>query len=528
MGKTKIEKFIPEEGGTLGVTEINEEGGGLVAVQGDLFNETDTEEQIELLKALALSNVLLLLDEYLKFKEEVEFATPQFSPILRKTYNVEDINSIIDNLVKIREGLLNPKEEYFLPGKREKYYAWIRLVHKETLNFIDEYNEKEAQKDKDYKILTDPITKERRVLQFKSENATLTKDPLTDIGEKTSTIDRAYQEIRKISERPHPSNIRISKDLMETQIRSVGDTLEYLTPEDKAQVHKYQEKGKLLAGSLEGLSGGSAYLKSFTIALAQTLNEQSKYYQTEEDYSGVPENLIPDMFGEGVEVASKEKEITQVVKRGQKIEILKETRKYPLILVSYEDLASKMRGRGKQKGGKDSEYIREYIDKLSGKQYLFDGGRDPKSGGKYFYGLPFLQREIFIYRGSKEVGCLLRLTPQFSKTLRGYTSLRSDTIQLLGGGNQKEITMALLDLLLYVRGAGGGYTWKKNKEELLSAVGGGKTYSGRPGKRETDFQNAVKKIKDTELITDYKEETSPSGDKISVFKFNPDYSKERD
>ena len=117
------------------------------------------------------------------------------------------------------------------------------------------------------------------------------------------TIDKAWRELQSISKKPHPENIRISKDLIDTQTHSVGDTLEYIQdPKVKADILKKQAEGKLLAGTLEGLSGGSAYLKSFTIALAHTLNEQSKYYKTEEDYSGVPRDLITDIFGEDVEI----------------------------------------------------------------------------------------------------------------------------------------------------------------------------------------------------------------------------------
>lgn len=338
------------------------------------------------------------------------------------------------------------------------------------------------------------------------------------------TIDKAWRELQSISKKPRPENIRISKDLIDTQTHSVGDTLEYIKdPKVKADILKKQAEGKLLAGTLEGLSGGSAYLKSFTIALAHTLNEQSKYYKTEEDYSGVPRDLIPDIFGEDVEI-QKEASLPVKIQRGERIEIRQEKRKFPYILVSYEDLASKMRGKGKKRGGKDSEYIREYIESLSGKVYLLDKGKDSR-GKQILVGVPFLVRELYIYREGREVGCLLRLNPQFSKTIRGYTSLRADTIQLIGGGRQKDITMSLLDLLLYVRGTDRGYTWRKNKESLLSQIATSTIYKGRPKRREEDFREAVQKCKDSGLITDYKEEESTWGEKVSVFKFNPYYSK---
>lgn len=338
------------------------------------------------------------------------------------------------------------------------------------------------------------------------------------------TIDKAWRELQSISKKPHPENIRISKDLIDTQTHSVGDTLEYIQdPKVKADILKKQAEGKLLAGTLEGLSGGSAYLKSFTIALAHTLNEQSKYYKTEEDYSGVPRDLIPDIFGEDVEI-QKEASLPVKIQRGERIEIRQEKRKFPYILVSYEDLATKMRGKGKKRGGKDSEYIREYIESLSGKVYLLDKGKDSR-GKQILVGVPFLVRELYIYREGREVGCLLRLNPQFSKTIRGYTSLRADTIQLIGGGRQKDITMSLLDLLLYVRGTDRGYIWRKNKDSLLSQIATSKRYLRQKGEREVDFREAVQKCKDSGLITDYQEEKSTTGETISVFRFNPYYSK---
>ena len=85
--------------------------------------------------------------------------------------------------------------------------------------------------------------------------------------------------------------------------------------------------------------------------------------------------------------------------------------------------------------------------------------------------------------------------------------------------------MNLLGLLLYVRGTDRGNTWKKNKRELLDKIGGGKTYSGRPGKREEHFKEAIQKVKDSYLILDYREEKNASGETISVFVYNPDYSK---
>ena len=376
---------------------------------------------------------------------------------------------------------------------------------------------------KAYQIDVDPRTGERILIEFKGAIQTPPQKESTN----------ALEELRKIARSPHPDKIQIPKDLMETQVHSVGDTLQYIKdPKVKEGIRKRQEKGELLAGTLEGLSGGGAYLKSFTIALSQTLNEQSKYYKTEEDLSGVPKDLIPDIFGEGVEVQRKDSPSLPVkVRKDGGIELQREPRQFPYILVSYEDLTRKMKGEGKTIGGRDIDYIRDYISELSGKQYLLSNGKDPRTGNLIVIGVPFLVKELIIYRGKegqslKEVGCLLRLSPQFSKSVRKYTLLRSDTIQRIGGGRQKDITMNLLDLLLYVRGTERGEEslWRKDKESLLAQIATSKRYVRQKAEMERDFQEAVQKVKDSLLILEYREERSPSG-LVSVFKFNPNYSK---
>lgn len=369
--------------------------------------------------------------------------------------------------------------------------------------------------EKYYRVEIDPRTGERILVEFKGERQTHSGSP----------SENALRELNKIAKSPHPEKIQIPKDLMEIQIHSVGDTLQYIKdPGIRDHIQTLQEKGRLLAGTLEGLSGGGAYLKSFTIALAQTLNEQSKYYKTEEDLSGIPKDLIPDIFGEGVEVQRKDSPSVpvKVRKDGGGIELQKESRKHPYILVSYEDLASKMRGEGKKRGGKDSEYIQDYISDLSGKQYLLANGNGA------IIGVPFIVKELTIYRekDGKEVGCLLRLSPQFSKSVRKYTLLRSDTIQRIGGGRQKDITMNLLDLLLYVRGTerGAEAIWRKDKESLLAQIATSKRYVRQKAEMERDFQEAIQKAKDSLLILEYREYKTYSG-VVSEFRFNPDYSK---
>jgi hypothetical protein len=377
--------------------------------------------------------------------------------------------------------------------------------------------------EKYYRVQTDPRTGERILIEFKGERQTPPQPESTN----------ALEELKKIAQSPHPDKIRIPKDLMETQVHSVGDTLQYIKDKKtKEEIQRLQDKGQLLAGTLEGLSGGGAYLKSFTIALAQTLNEQSKYYKTEEDLSGIPKDLIPDIFGEGVEVKRKDNPSLPVkVRKDGGIDLQRESRTHPYILVSYEDLARKMKGEGKTPGGTDISYIRDYISELSGKQYLLSNGINPRTGEYLIIGVPLIVKELTIYRGKegrgiKEVGCLLRLSPQFSKSVRKYTLLRSDTIQRIGGGRQRDITMNLLDLLLYVRGTerGAEAVWRKDKESLLAQIATSKRYVRQKAEMERDFQEAIQKAKDSLLILEYREYKTYSG-VVSEFRFNPNYSK---
>lgn len=330
---------------------------------------------------------------------------------------------------------------------------------------------------------------------------------------------------------------KIPRDLMETLSHSKGDTLKYIEdPEILNNIRERQTEGKLLAGTLEGLSQNTAYFKALTIALGQTLAEQSRLYNTEGSLTGVRE-IVEERFGSEVKVEEVRPLI--IKKKGGGVDI--ENRRPPYIFVFYEDLASKMRGgrkprggeidpEGKNKpsrGGKDAKIIREYLEELSHKQYLLDCGKD-KRGRQILTGVPFLIKVRSFYLDYKEVGCLVCLSPQYSATARGYVSLRPDIIQKLGGPHQKDITMALLDFLATAKGIEkGGKTLRKRKSELLDLIATGKNYKGRPGLREADFQEAVQKIMNTDLISRYTEEEGGTGEIMSVFYFNPNYTKGR-
>lgn len=356
------------------------------------------------------------------------------------------------------------------------------------------------------------INGKKRIIENKSEDY-------------SASALEAFEDLKKIEKSSKVGQTNIPKDLLETMISSKGDTCSLLQQDQGLNdeqkeiflkaIQKHQKQGKLLRGTMEGLAGGTAYFHIFIIALAQTLNEQSKFYKTEERGSGVPLDLVRKYTGQDVKLLSEE-EIP--VFRGGDV-VSKEIRAYPYVLLSYDAIAKKTKGTDKISGGRDSEFVREYIETLQNKEYLIWN----KGGG--IIGLPIIHREASLYneKTGKEVGCILRLSPQFSKTIRGYSGLRSDTIKRLGGGKQKDITMRLLDTLIYARGIGAEY--RRSKEALLSAIATGKRYERSKQKREEDFKEATQKMEDALIIIKYKEERGKGGEIQSVFVFNPDYSK---
>lgn len=477
---------LSELSNTISKNIINElEGPETLFPEGtSMGKDPETKEDYLLFSRTHIVSFILILHSL--NKEIKDMVINNASPVLRKKY--EEISRSTEEVIipALKESLDTLTGELSIETLKKRYEL-LRTIGDQILEVL-------SDKDKDYKVETLP-GKGKVLIEFKSE--------------RPETTSSAISELAKITKSSKPSQIQVSKDIWKSQIHSVGDTLSYIEDETtKKRIQALQKKGKLLAGTLEGLSGGSAQLKVFTIALARTLNEQSKYYKTEEDWSGVPKKLIPEIMGEDVEIEKKDSVI-----------IRNEKRPYPYILVSYEDMARKMSKNGKISGGKDIEYIKDYIEELSGKEYLLD------RGGNQIIGVRFLNKIMTIYtkdRGT-EVGCLLQLSPQFSRSMGGYTGLRSDTIQLLGGGKQKDITMDLFDLLIYYRGIPGG-VYRVPKKLLLSRYESKPTYLDRGSirrvKLEKDFQDSIEKIKGAKVITKYKEEKKPGGEVVSVFFFS--------
>jgi len=490
-----------------------------------LFPESPTLEEKEDYIIQRGVSLLRILQITLKLDREIQEVRDQVSPRLQtkcKEYR-HTTEIVLDSLSRVITKGYNGSIS--LEEAKDKYN------NTKDLDFA--LSDLLAEKEKYYKILD--IDGERKIIEFKSEP-------------KPSS---ALEEIQRITRDKHSQSgqVRVPKDLWESQLRNKtsGDVLTTLPDgETKRQIQTLQQKGKLLAGTLEGLSGGTAYLKVFTIALAKTLNEQSRYYKTDGDWSGVPKDLISDFVGD------------QVTIHREPVKIKGEDRHYPYILISYEDIAKKTSKTGKISGGKDAEFVRNYIngyrekitDEKTGrtkevfvpgikdKQYIIDLG-DNNLGG-----VPFLVNEMTIYTKDtgKEVGCICKLSPQFSKTIRGYSGLRSDTIQLLGGGKQKDITMDLIDTLVFNRGVHqrgrpeGEFAIRKT--QLLEKYRETPNYKGRPGKLEKDFREALQKAINAKLLLSgesktgglrgYREEKNPGGETLSIFVYNPDYLKGED
>ena len=378
--------------------------------------------------------------------------------------------------------------------------------------------------------------RKRAKFTFTSQESPETRDPLKDL-----------EEIRHTSK---PGVVRVSKDFTKSLIDSSGKRLDLGTIKDektRRTIQRKVEEGKYIAGTLVGLSGGERYFKVFCLALAQILNEQSKYYKTEEDLSGVPKDLITQYAGEGA-IIENLKPPTDNLKGGK--------RSFPIVFLSWEDIAKKMSATGQISGGKDIKQVRDYVlggmqkrtDRKTGnkKEVFVPGllGREYLVEGKNsIIGVPLMTKIFSLYpkdSPDKEVGIAVQLSPLFTLASLGYTGIRSDTIRLLGGGNQREITLNLFIFLAYNRGVPPqtgrkkGEFLKKKTDLLRDLSRGLSSYVGRPGLLEKHFQEAVQKCTDAKILLPgktktglrgYREEKNPGGEILSVFVYNPDYLK---
>lgn len=404
-----------------------------------------------------------------------------------------------------------------------------------------------------YRIVVDPETGERTESR---EETHLWGDKYFVPGE--GILSRIHpgggrdplEDLEKIRDSAKSGLVKVSSDLWKSGTAPFRDSLgiSIISERTKKIIQKKEAEGKLLAGTLMGLKGGGRYFKVFNIALAQTLYEQSKYYNTQDNLSGVPRDLISQYAGEGA-IVEKIKDTSDKFQGGE--------RPYPIVLLSWEDMAKKMSPDGKISGGKDIKVVRDfvqgytqkvtdpktgkvktaYIPGLLGREYLVEGQRS-------IIGVPYMSKIFSLYpkdSPDKEVGIAVQLSPLFAQSLRfGYTGIRSDTIQKLGGGKLKEITVNLFYYLAYNRGIPPQKGRKKGefpriKRDLLEELSEGiESYSRNPKRREVDFRDAVQKCIDAKILLPgktktglrgYREEVNPGGQILSIFTYNPDYLK---
>lgn len=471
----------------------------------------------------------------------------------------EELEKMYSRLVSIRDSWEEAEREYQdteTPEDRkreirysvEEWYSNLLLLH--SVNGNKYYSGE--MKVPEYRIIIDPETGERRQSTDKTylwgDKYFVPGEGILEILSPGETVD-LLAEVENIRKSSKGGVVKISKDLWKSQIEHRGDALEFIKDERiRRTIQRKSKEGKYIAGTLIGLSGGERYFKLFCLALSQTLNEQSKYYHTQDDLSGVPKDLITRYAGEGAIVESI-KDPTSLFKGG--------LRPYPIIFIIWEDIAKKMSATGEISGGKDIKQVRDYVlggtakrkDKKTGreKEIFVPGllGREYLiEGEKGIIGVPLMTKILSLYpkdSPDKEIGIAVQLSPLFAlKNLIGYTGIRPDTIQLLGGGKQRELTINLFIFLAYYRGVPPQTGRKRGefvqrKRELLPEISRGlSSYTGRPGLLEKHFKEAIQRCIDAKILLSgktktglrgYREELSPGKEILSVFVYNPDYLK---
>lgn len=400
-----------------------------------------------------------------------------------------------------------------LPNVEEsRLTEWRNYLTKEVTRIVSLHLEVEGLYEK-REIESADGSKRKVLIECKSADG---KSRGRKKGKSNIKLPEGIQALVDVSEDPL-NQIRIPTDLVDVQINTGGDLLQSASDKGKNWIQARQKEGKLLNGTLEGLSGGDAYFYIFLIALAQTLNEQSNKYNKGDYYSGLPKDKIEKATGVEISEENTGKSIT--IHKG-------EERTSPYVAIIFKDFIKKVRG-GQSYGSKDLKDLDKYIQKLAEKEYMIDRG---EYGG--IIGLTLLNIVSSLYHPetADRYGYILKLSPQFSETTRKYRKMRADTITLLGGGKQKDITMNLLNYLIYT-----SFPSQKNrrtgefavsKTKLLEQIGKGKTYETRKDFLEKDFKIAIEKMIAIKLLhpkKGYREEKSPSKGITCVFTLNPDY-----
>lgn len=351
--------------------------------------------------------------------------------------------------------------------------------------------------------------------------------------------ENLFKELaEKLQETKHPEAFTISRNLAKEGHKA------------PKEVEKDRAKGKavqleLFAGlSSEeqrvavGLSGGTANIITdiietlpstgkagkVIIALAQTFHEQSDSFKKEgKDYSKRIETK-----------SGKEKKVDFGSKRGVNETIKRYFPKltavespfggtYPYILLDiaeFTKLVNGTRGEAGSASGVDKMEVKDTLQQLAGKEIWTTIG-NLRGSSK----LLSIEHKLKSEEGQKKEYWLLALRPIFYEAIeRDYIQLRADTLKRLKG-KQKDITMKLFWILVEHRSYN-KKSFEKSKRELLAEIATIERYKKNKSILKANFEEAINKMKELELITEYTERDGANGELISVFKYNRNYLRE--
>lgn len=341
----------------------------------------------------------------------------------------------------------------------------------------------------------------------------------------------------KLQETKHPEAFTISRNLAKEGHRAPKD------------VEKDRAKGKavqleLFAGlSSEeqrvavGLSGGTANIITdiietlpstrkagkVIIALAQTFHEQSDSFKKEgKDYS---KRIETKSGKEKIVDFGSMRGVSETIKRYfPKLTGVKSPfgGTYPYILLDiaeFTKLVNGTRGEACSASGADKMEVKDTLQQLAEKEVWSTMG-NLRGATK----LLSIEYKLKSEEGQKKEYWLLALRPIFYEAIeKDYIQLRADTLKRLKG-KQKDITMKLFWMLQEHRSY--GIKFEKSKRELLAEIATIERYKKNKSILKADFEEAINKMKELELITEYTERDGANGELISVFKFNTSYIRE--
>lgn len=440
----------------------------------------------------------------------------------------KQILEVEDKLIKALADV-NPNEESF-----SECMDFINVVDnglgkeiskktKSIIKFLDGLLIKDGLSEEDRKKFTEIKNEtgdlQRALLYYREILETtrrITKESKQPIYEKHKVVNSTRELLKQIEKSPKKNVAKISRDIIGMSIKG-GEDLFFspgISEDRRKKIKKLQEDGKLLNSSLSGLPGGGARFIKLMIALANILSEQSTFYKTDKKLIGIPDEVLSNLQL-GIRRINKEIDLKEIDKNGKKIPY-----EFPVIIFSYEGLTRALLGKGKGEkiGGKDIKETKDYLNEVSGKEYLF-----AIPGG--YAGLKFMEKTSLYTQDGNDWGAVSKLTPHFCNALNSYAKFRPDTLEKLSG-KQTLMTMKLLEILIFNKGRkdkdGNLAPFRKNKKELIINIIGETRYKKNPKEVEKEFQDSINIMRYTlGLLSNYEE--SKKKEVISIFNYNPEY-----